>query len=164
MEENRKISAGNENILVIPIEGHGAISLMDVQLSDYYGSMVTPQKSVQPILPGEFALHQNYPNPFNAVTQIVYELPAASHVEIDVINAAGQKVISLIDAYESAGVHRDDAHAEVDQQRRTGGGRVAPNGRQADHRAARVGGRPSRGRPPYARPGPQGLSILNYSL
>jgi hypothetical protein len=105
MEKDIKISAGTENIFAIPISGDGTIDLIETELSDYNGNLLTVTKSEQPILPKTFALHQNYPNPFNATTQIIYEVPKTAHVKIDIFNIIGQKVVTLIDCEESAGVH-----------------------------------------------------------
>jgi len=105
LEKGVKIPAGIENIFAIPIQGDGAIRLTDVQLSDYYGNLMLVKTEAPPILPTAFALHQNYPNPFNAATTIIYELPAAGHVTIDVFNVLGQKVATLMDAEETAGIH-----------------------------------------------------------
>lgn len=50
-----------------------------------------------PEVPDVFALNQNYPNPFNPSTEISFDLPTASHVELTIYNILGQKVETLID-------------------------------------------------------------------
>ena len=46
-------------------------------------------------LPTEFALHQNYPNPFNPVTNIRFDIPEVSDVNIMVFNVLGKEVNSI---------------------------------------------------------------------
>lgn len=46
--------------------------------------------------PDNFFLIQNYPNPFNSVTTICFRLPLKALVHLDIFNAAGQCVRSLI--------------------------------------------------------------------
>jgi endoglucanase len=55
--------------------------------------------------PAAFALHPNYPNPFNASTTIAYALPVDGRVEIAVYNAQGQRVRTLLEAFQPAGLH-----------------------------------------------------------
>lgn len=55
--------------------------------------------------PANFILEQNYPNPFNPATVIRYQLPVAGMVSIDLYNTAGEKVESLLNKAEDAGVH-----------------------------------------------------------
>ena len=50
-------------------------------------------------------LDANYPNPFNPVTSIRFVLPKAMDVKIEIFNALGQKVTTLIDGKRVAGQH-----------------------------------------------------------
>jgi hypothetical protein len=54
-------------------------------------------------LPTVTELYQNYPNPFNASTTIDYQLPAISHVKLDIYNLLGQKLVTLVDERQEAG-------------------------------------------------------------
>ena len=53
---------------------------------------------------GKFILHQNYPNPFNPTTTINYEIARDSHVKLILFNLLGQRIKTLVDAFEHAGV------------------------------------------------------------
>jgi flagellar hook assembly protein FlgD len=55
--------------------------------------------------PLSYALRQNYPNPFNPSTVITYSIPKEAHVKIEVYSILGQKVASLFDQAQTAGVH-----------------------------------------------------------
>ena len=57
------------------------------------------------LIPGEFALGQNYPNPFNPSTEIMFMLPVASDVKLEVYNVIGQRVSVLVSSFLEAGQH-----------------------------------------------------------
>jgi hypothetical protein len=58
------------------------------------------------LVPKEFKLVQNYPNPFNPSTNIRYQLPKSSQVNIDIYNILGQKVISLLSEKQEPGYYQ----------------------------------------------------------
>jgi methionine-rich copper-binding protein CopC len=55
------------------------------------------------IVPDEFGLHQNAPNPFNPTTMILYDLPKATNVRMEVYNLLGQNVKTLVNSFQEAG-------------------------------------------------------------
>lgn len=57
------------------------------------------------IAPTEFRLQQNYPNPFNPETNIMFSLAKGSLVEIEIYDAAGRLVNSLVNRFMPAGNH-----------------------------------------------------------
>ncbi len=81
--------------------------------------LVTTSTGPHDNLPATFRLYQNYPNPFNPSTEIRFDLPAASHVVVEVFNLLGRRVRSLGDTYLDSGSHcfewdgTDDAGREV---------------------------------------------------
>ncbi len=105
MEKGIRIPAGLESVFAVPIAGNGTIELAETQLSDYYGNLLEVTIDKQAAMPTAYALHQNYPNPFNPITTIMYELPAPSHVRIEIFNILGQNVATLLDRQEEAGIH-----------------------------------------------------------
>ncbi|MDA9671874.1 T9SS type A sorting domain-containing protein, partial [bacterium] len=57
------------------------------------------------ITPVDFVLHQNYPNPFNPTTQIKYDLPSDSYVNISIYDVMGRKIKSLFNNNQTSGYH-----------------------------------------------------------
>jgi hypothetical protein len=55
--------------------------------------------------PKTYALFPNYPNPFNPSTTILFAVPEAGHVSIDLLDLRGNPVKSLLDRRLSAGHH-----------------------------------------------------------
>ena len=58
------------------------------------------------ITPNKFVLHQNYPNPFNPSTNITFEIPNNSFVEINIYNLKGQKIKTLLNQQKIQGLHQ----------------------------------------------------------
>lgn len=59
-----------------------------------------------PSAPNDFSLCQNYPNPFNPITNIRFDLPHSSHINLTIYNLLGQEVITLIDQEMTSGTHQ----------------------------------------------------------
>ena len=57
-------------------------------------------------LPGALRLGQNYPNPFNPSTLVPFELAGDAHVRLEIYNALGQRVRTLVDEVRQAGVYQ----------------------------------------------------------
>jgi parallel beta-helix repeat protein len=63
-------------------------------------------------IPFSFVLFQNFPNPFNPTTNIRYDLPKESEVQLAIYNVLGQKVAELVHAYQKAGRYEVEWNAE----------------------------------------------------
>jgi hypothetical protein len=57
-----------------------------------------------PNAPKSFALFQNQPNPFNPETKISYYLPRACQAKLTIYNVLGQRVKTLFDGHQEAGM------------------------------------------------------------
>jgi hypothetical protein len=49
---------------------------------------------------------EQFPNPFNPMTTIRFQLQHAAHVELDVFDARGRRVVTLVDAAYDPGTHQ----------------------------------------------------------
>lgn len=54
----------------------------------------------------EFTLYPAYPNPFNPITNLTFDVPRASNVELCIYNIQGRKVTELYSGWCSAGTYR----------------------------------------------------------
>ena len=68
------------------------------------------------------ALKQNSPNPFNASTEITFDVPRPSSVQLHIINVLGEKVTTLIEGAMSRGQH------EIVWDGKDGFGNTQPSG------------------------------------
>jgi hypothetical protein len=70
-------------------------------------------------VPEAFVLSQNFPNPFNPETKISYAIPVTEHVTLNIYNANGQMIRTLVDEKQVANYYtatwdgRDDTGKEV---------------------------------------------------
>lgn len=48
---------------------------------------------------------QNYPNPFNGSTTIHYQVNKAGHIQLRIIDLAGQSIQKLVDTVQLAGIY-----------------------------------------------------------
>ena len=74
--------------------------------TDESGHFALPLATLGTSLPQGFALGQNYPNPFNPSTIIPYQLAATSQVRLEIFNALGQRMATLVDGVQSAGAYQ----------------------------------------------------------
>jgi len=58
------------------------------------------------LIPMQYTLYQNFPNPFNPVTEIQFDVPDVSAVDLVVYNLMGQQVRRLVNGEIQAGYHR----------------------------------------------------------
>ncbi|GAB4146663.1 MAG: hypothetical protein Fur0015_13120 [Ignavibacteriales bacterium] len=62
-------------------------------------------------VPTGFELSQNYPNPFNPTTTIQFSLPSQSHVIMNIYDALGRLVKTIVDETRAAGTYAVDFDA-----------------------------------------------------
>jgi hypothetical protein len=80
---------------------------------DQLGYTATSIEEIQTnYIPRKLDLEQNYPNPFNPSTSIEFSLPQAGKINLSIYNSIGQRVITLVDGYRSAGTYKVNLNAE----------------------------------------------------
>jgi phosphatidylserine/phosphatidylglycerophosphate/cardiolipin synthase-like enzyme len=103
-------NSNDENTLIIS----------DAQIANFYlqefaaryyeaggiDSIIVTSVEDENFVPAEYSLSQNYPNPFNPVTNINFSIPQRSNVELEVFNALGEKVSTLINEIKEAGSYK----------------------------------------------------------
>lgn len=93
--------------------------LVRLVVSDATYTVLDSTTAVIAAIPTAWVLHQNRPNPFNPTTQIDFDLPQASEVNLRVFDASGRLVRNLVSAGLPKGIHavdwdgRDDRGASV---------------------------------------------------
>ncbi len=75
------------------------------------GSIVNSVEQISEYIPENFELKQNYPNPFNPNTIIEFELTKREFVTLEIYNALGQRVSTLISGSMTPGSYKVDFDA-----------------------------------------------------
>jgi hypothetical protein len=73
---------------------------------NWFGIPLTSVQELSDRVPAAFRLYDAYPNPFNPETNIRFDLLQAGFVSVEVFNALGQKVATLVDEMLPAGSHQ----------------------------------------------------------
>ncbi len=60
---------------------------------------------INPVLPEQISLFPAYPNPFNSTTTISYGLPSSDCVSVQLYNLSGERISTLFEGDQQAGVH-----------------------------------------------------------
>jgi uncharacterized delta-60 repeat protein len=96
--------AGNATIYVTGYS-YGDVATIKYSQPMVIGSQlqVTPDAEALPLM-NNFKLN-NYPNPVRSLTNIQYSLPYDSKVTIDIYDAMGRKISTLVDGLRTAGTH-----------------------------------------------------------
>jgi len=57
-------------------------------------------------MPGSYTLYGNYPNPFDVATTVVFDLPTAANVRLEVFDVLGRRALALPEVAVPAGSNR----------------------------------------------------------
>jgi len=83
------------------IDGNGVYA-QNVNFNGTLGN-ITGIGTTERATPMEFELLQNYPNPFNPSTNVKYQIPNTSRVNLSIYNILGQQIATLKDEVQSSG-------------------------------------------------------------
>ena len=102
----------DSNISVARYDYRLTIAINDTpRMHDYFGRISVPSlTNVGTIaaldIPSHFRCISNYPNPFNPATTIVLNLSMAEQGSLDIFDALGRKIESLMEGLLHSGIHR----------------------------------------------------------
>jgi len=93
----------DESVWLTPDDvANGHDTVLEAAL-DWINGTTSIRNSDNPDLARSYELHQNYPNPFNPSTSIRYTLAEAGETELQIYNAIGQKIKTLVKKHQTAG-------------------------------------------------------------
>ena len=98
-------SAGNTTLAAHVVDQDGdRLPGIEFLLPGEIPTAVEESAASQP-LPEAPVLLENYPNPFNPITRIRFVLPQAGPAKLDIYNAAGQWICTLVEGDVASGYH-----------------------------------------------------------
>jgi hypothetical protein len=108
----------------------------------WHGIPLTSVEAISAQLPDAFQLYDNYPNPFNPETNISFDIQQSGNVTLEVFNAVGQHVATLVNGELSAGAYNVRWNGSRDNGSRVASGvylyRLTANGAVAVKKMALV--------------------------
>lgn len=97
------IGSGNFKLIVTAYDENG---LETVPSEPFFIEIQVPTSVIEePGVPAKFALYNNYPNPFNPTTNISYDIPKSTDVEISIYDITGRLVRTVVNGVKNAGTH-----------------------------------------------------------
>jgi hypothetical protein len=87
-----------------------SVAIDGIRVTKSWGNLTAVQNLSNEV-PSSFGLKQNYPNPFNPSTKIEFQLVNTSQVNLDVYDALGRKVSSLVNEKLNSGTFSYDFNA-----------------------------------------------------
>lgn len=88
--------------------GHGWDQNDTLVNANVCGVLYNKITSIEAPMEYSFQLSQNFPNPFSNTTSISYSLRQRSHVTLEIFNALGIKIATLVDEEQTAGTHNSN--------------------------------------------------------
>jgi hypothetical protein len=73
----------------------------------------TDVESIRSSAAASFALMQNYPNPFNPTTEIKFSLSVPGRILLNMYDAKGHEIATLVDGYRNAGIYIQNWNASA---------------------------------------------------